>query len=114
MRVTSPRRPWTTDITVQAESGIRGVVVGGRRFDLASLPLEQRTRWSLSYVALPEQGGEVTLELMPNERVTLHVTDTAHGLPEIPGKTFRARPADAMPASVDMTDASLVTKTFQY
>ncbi len=114
LRVTSPRRPWTTDIAAEAESGIIAVTAGGRRFDLSGLPVEQRKTWSLSYVALPEQGGEMTLELMRGAQVTLHVTDTAHGLPEIPGRTFRARPAGSMPAAVDMTDSALVTKTFRY
>jgi hypothetical protein len=114
LRVTSSRRPWATTITAKSEGGIRSATVGGRRFDLTARPPDQRKTWSLSYLALPEEGVDLSLELVPGEQVTLLVGDTAHGLPTTPGKTFRARPADSMPSTVDMTDSILVTKTFRY
>jgi len=45
---------------------------------------------------------------------TLVVRDITHGLPEIPGKMFQPRPAEMMPAPIDVSDATLVSKTFQY
>jgi hypothetical protein len=104
LRVTSPRRPWTTTITAKAEGGIWGLTVGDRRFDLMERPMEKRKTWSLSYVALPTEGVELALDLMPGEMLTLVVSDTAHGLPQIPGTTFLERPSDSMAAPVDMTD----------
>ena len=76
--------------------------------------MEERKTWSLSYVALPAEGVELALDLMPGETLTLVVSDTAHGLPQIPGTTFHERPSDSMAAPVDMTDAAIVTKTFRY
>jgi hypothetical protein len=90
------------------------VTVAGRRFDLAAQPVEQRTSWSLSYFALPEQGVELTIELARDEPVTLMVSDITHGLPELPGETFRPRPADMMPAPTELTDITEVNKTFQF
>jgi hypothetical protein len=76
--------------------------------------VEQRTSWSLSYFALPEQGVELTIELGPDEPLTLVVTDIAHGLPELPGEPFRSRPAGMMPAPTELTDIMEVNKTFQF
>ena len=71
LRVTSPRQPWTTTITAKAEGRIQGVTVAGRDFDLAARPVEERTTWSLDYVALPEQGVELALDLVAGETLTL-------------------------------------------
>lgn len=114
LRLTSPRRPWMTTITATAEGGIGGVTVDGRRFDLMERPMEERKTWSLSYVALPAEGVELALDLMPGETLTLVVSDTAHGLPQIPGTTFLERPSDSMAAPIGMSDAAIVTKTFRY
>ncbi len=114
LRVTSPRQPWATSITAQADSGIRAVTVAGHRVDLASEPPDQRTTWSMNYAALPAGGVELTLELAPGAPITLLVSDIAHGLPEIPGTTVQPRPAEMMPAPIDVGDATLVRTTFRY
>jgi hypothetical protein len=114
LRVTSARQPWKTSVRVHTPGGIRAVTVAGRRFDLGTQPVEQRTSWSLSYFALPEQGVELTIELARDEPVTLVVSDITHGLPELPGETFRPRPADMMPAPTELTDITEVNKTFQF
>lgn len=112
--VTSPRRAWVTSITAKAEGGLRAVTVAGRRFELAARPLSERTAWAMNYLALPEQGVELSIELEPGADVTLVVGDIAHGLPEIPGQTIQPRPADMMPASLDVTDSTQVTRSFGY
>jgi hypothetical protein len=114
LRVTSARQPWKTSVRAHAPGGMRAVTVAGRRFDLAAQPVEQRTSWSLSYFALPEQGVELTIELARDEPVTLVVSDITHGLPELAGETFRPRPADMMPAPTELTDITEVNKTFQF
>ncbi len=114
LRVTSPRQPWATSITAQADSGIRAVTVAGHRVDLGSEPMEQRTTWSLNYVALPAEGVELTLELAPGAPITLMISDIVHGLPELPGTTIQPRPATMMPAPIDVSDATLVSTTFRY
>ncbi len=48
------------------------------------------------------------------ETLTLVISDTAHGLPQIPGTTFLERPSDSMAAPIGMSDAAIVTKTFRY
>lgn len=112
--VTSPRRPWSTSIVARTESGIRAVTVAGRRFELADRPLSERTTWAMNYLALSEQGVELTIELEPDAQLALVVSDTVHGLPEIPGLPIGPRPADMMPAPLDMTDSTQVTRSFDY
>ena len=114
LRVTSARQPWKTSVRAHTPGGIRAVTVAGRRFDLTAQPVEQRTSWSLSYFALPQQGVELTIELARDEPVTLAVSDITHGLPELPGETFRPRPANMMPAPTELTDSTEVNKTFQF
>ena len=57
---------------------------------------------------------ELALDLVPGETLTLVVSDTAHGLPQLPGTTVHARPSDSMAAPIGMSDAAIVTKTFRY
>jgi hypothetical protein len=110
----SPRRAWMTHIGVKTSSTTLHATVDEKPIVPAGENEVADQDLTLSYFALPQQGAILTLEVQPGHEVTLAVTEIAHGLPAIPGKSFAPRSADLMAANVDITDSTIVQKSFQY
>jgi hypothetical protein len=73
---------------------------------------EERGVLRVSFAAPPPEGVELLLETRADAPVRLTVEDLSYGLPELPGRTFRPRAGDAMPApSYRTSDTTVVRRT---
>jgi len=80
-----------------------------------TVPTAGVDHWSLAYVGAPANGFLVTLKVPASQTPTITVVDETQGLPRIPGKLFRPRPADLMPDPVwgALDSSVLVAKTYR-
>jgi hypothetical protein len=111
LRVTPPRGARVVSLALNPESEVVSAVVNGQKLDNAadSSKDPERRGWFLNYTAPPQEGFDLSLDLKPSPQVTLTTTGISDGLPEVPGVTFKPRPAYLMPAQG--SDTSRVTRT---
>ncbi|HEX2910966.1 MAG TPA: M20/M25/M40 family metallo-hydrolase [Chloroflexia bacterium] len=113
-KVSSPRHART--LHLQVSGPVQAVSLNGRAFEDSDwAKLED---WDLLYVGLPEEGLSIQLTTKLSQELTLKVTDTSDGLPEIAGLKWTGRPASMMPIStaqelMPYTDTTSVSKTFR-
>ena len=111
--LSSPRRAHVAWVVVR-DAKVLGAKVNGKTID----PGEANRpwgNWGFFYVGLPERGIVLDLTVKASEPLTIKVGDQADGLPELPGTSFRPRPASFMPSPTARFDSStVVTKTFHF
>jgi len=85
--------------------------IDGRRITEPSAPrAADDTAWSLDYLNAPAAGATITLTLKGSRPLTVAVVNRTAGLPDIPGKAFRPRPASLMP--VQGGDQTVVHRSY--
>ncbi len=95
LHLSSPRAAQMLLMRMAADVRILAVSFNGRAHEIenergATWP------WSLRYNAPPAEGVEVELQLASNGPLKLWFGDRSIGLPQMPGKAYRERPADMM------------------
>jgi hypothetical protein len=113
MRVASPRH--APLISVHVDTKVLNATVDGKPI----INTDPRSRrpieniWELRYWSAPESGVELALELPALSFCTIKVADESYGLPDMPGWSFKARPASMMstPFIGYIPDATVVSKS---
>jgi hypothetical protein len=115
LHVDSPRRAPTLVLSLDSAADVLHTFVNGREDGANPPPSRGGPRnWGLEYYAAPEEGIDLTLELLADEPIKLKVMDVTYGLPEIPGRTFTPRPGDAIPAPIPYSDSTVVTHSYTF
>lgn len=111
LHLSSPRDADALLMRLPAELKISSIVVNGRSHDIDASG-ESRAAWLLRYNAPPPEGVEIELHMETPRPFTLWLADRAYGLPEMPGKTYRPRPAEMI--SSYGSDVTLVTRQYRF
>jgi hypothetical protein len=119
LRVTSPRQAPIIAIYVDASADMLEAVVNGKRThnnDAIPSRTGPENHWGLRYWALPKEGIDLTLRIRSFQPVEIQVVDQSYGLPDIPGTSFRSRPASMMPTpfGFGLSDVTLVRKSYTF
>jgi Peptidase family M28 len=116
MRVLPP--PGANVVVVEADPGsqVVGAVVNGERIPEGTGGIPA---WTLNYWNPPPEGVDLTLEVERTEAITLTARAGTPGLPAIPGKTYRDRPADTVPITwnsplIEQDSSTVVSKSFSF
>lgn len=114
-RVSSPRQAPVVAVYAGAGVEVVAAAVNGKAVQPPSQasPGGQKN-WALLYSALPPEGVELTCSVKAAGPVTLKVVDRSYELPELPGTSFRPRPAHLMPALGQFNGMTLVSKSFSF
>jgi Peptidase family M28 len=118
LRVTSPRQAPMIAIYVEAPTEVLEAVVNGKRthrHDAFPPRTGPGNVWGLRYWSVPQEGIDLTLTIRPLQPVAIHVVDQSYGLPNLPGASFRPRPASMMPTpfGFGLSDVTLVSKSLR-
>lgn len=108
LRVASVRQAPLVSVFVFSDTEFQGAAVGDKR-----ISRKLGNRWGLTYHALPKEGVEITLETPSSEPVKVIVMDMTYGLPELPGQSFKPRPANMM-STRPYGDSTIVSKSFSF
>jgi hypothetical protein len=119
LRLTSPRQAPHIALYVEASTDILAAVVNGQRIhnNEALLPHTGPSKpWGLRYWTLPQEGIDLTISTRSLQPVVLHVVDQSYSLPDLPGASFRPRPASMMPTpfGFGLSDVTLVSKSYTF
>ena len=114
LRLSSPRGADEFQVSIAAPGEIVAAAVDGRPLDLREYNLAREGRLYLIYAGVQPAGAELMLAVRSPEPITIEVTETANGLPEVPGMAIQPRPADIMPALGFPRDPTIVRRTFTY
>lgn len=116
VRVTSIRQAPLICIYGEPDSGIREIVISGKRtaFEPGIATASTNVPWVMHYYALPAEGLELVLELQPQAQVKLRVVDQSYELPVLPNFSVTARPEDLMPSSAPWNETTFVSKSFVF
>jgi hypothetical protein len=111
-RITSPRGVPELQAEVVAPGEILTAMINRRSLDLGDYAPARDGKLQFNYVGIDTDGIELTVAVRSTEAVTLAVTETSYGLPDIPGLTIQPRTIDQMQAPAFPPDATVVRKTF--
>jgi hypothetical protein len=107
-RITAPGGAAALDAVIQAQGPILNAMIDTRRVDLADYAPAGDGTLRFGYAGVSGDGIELTLSVQSDASIQLNLTETDYGLPNVPGFTVSARPADTMPASGLPLDATIV------
>jgi hypothetical protein len=108
--------------SISSTSSIAAITLAGTSIPAPDALASQRTPWveqRFQYWAPPAEGFDVIVEVGQPGRFTLSISDHRYGLPQVPGFTYRERPADRMPLAREFlpnskTDRVLVSGSFVF
>jgi hypothetical protein len=112
LQLTSPREAAELALDVRAQGEITAATINDQALDLTGYGPAADGELTLGYVAPGADGITLTLVVRSTEAIAIDVSETSYGLPEAPGLTVTARPADMMPATGMPLDATVVRKAF--
>jgi len=116
LRLTSSREASVFYLFVDSASKVRLATMNGAEANLRN----ERTQAAgqlqrvLTYLAIPKEGLELTLETEPSTLVKITVMDQSYGFPEIPGSTFKNMPDSIMPLPFTYGNSTLVSSSFTF
>jgi hypothetical protein len=112
VHVDSPRQARVLNLFLEPETKVLAATINGKRVDYKDAPVDngQPARWDLSFNGVPPEGIDLILEAKSPGPIKARVISLSDGLPEIPGASFKARPANLMPSS--NSDVTRVSKSF--
>jgi hypothetical protein len=96
LHLTSPRRANTLLMRIASNAAITSVTVNGRAHEIEKADAKDSS-WFFRYNAPPAEGVDLELRLASTAPMDCWIGDRSLGLPEIPGKNYRARPPEMMP-----------------
>lgn len=114
LRLASARRAPMLLFYIEPGAGIRRATLDGKPLldEAAGAAGDSRGGLRVSFAAPPPEGLELLVETLAGGPARLTVEDLSYGLPELPGRTFRPRAGDAMPApSYRTSDTTVVRRT---
>jgi hypothetical protein len=116
LRLTSSREASVFYLFVDPASKVRRTMINGKEANLTNgraQPAGQLLR-VLTYLAIPKEGLELTLETEPSTLVKITAMDQSYGFPEIPGATFKNMPDSIMPLPFTYSNSTLVSSSFTF
>ncbi len=113
LQIVSPRLAPLVQVRLTTPGRIDRMAIDNKPLDLSQWSGSQRQNVQWIYFGLPPQGIELSLELATLQPVQILLKDCSWGLPSIPGKIFRSRPAEMMPAP-GHPDYTIVTKKLTF
>jgi hypothetical protein len=114
LHITSPRGADQVELKLETGGVIVAASLNGQPLDLSAYAQAQTGTLNLSYVKDSGQGFDLTLAVRDAGAVVLTLADISDGLPQIPGFTTPARPADTMPAMGLLADPTVVMRSYRY
>jgi len=119
LHVASSRKAPVLSVQADSEVEVVGDMVNDKRIDYNQVrtPGEYGNRWGVNYYGVPEEGVELTIFVKSTRPLKLRIVDQSYGLPEKEIPSFKARPADMMPAPMPFTsysDVTMVSKSFTF
>jgi hypothetical protein len=112
-RITSPRGVPDLQVAITAPGEILTATLDGRTLDLGEYaPAGDGELW-FGYAGVDTDGIELTMTIQSTAPVTVALTETSYGLPEIPGLAVRPRSDAQMPAAGFPPDATVVRRAVQ-
>lgn len=119
MRVTAPPEADLVVVEAGAEAQVVDAEIDGKHVSEATLNDGGIPSWTLNYWNPPDHGLDLTLELKDAGPLTITARTGTPGLPSIPGKSYRARPPDTMPITINSTTigqdgSTVVSKSFTF
>jgi hypothetical protein len=111
--IQSIRQALNMEVRVQSQGEIVSGTVNNKGFELKSFPTESRNLLRLQYYGVPSEGFDFVVTTQSRLSIVVTVEDRSYGLPTLPGYEM-TRPDSYMPAFHELSDATLVKKTFQF
>jgi hypothetical protein len=117
MRVSAP--PEADLVVVEADAQVVGAKIEGKRVSEETLHDGGIPTWALNYWNPRSRGFDLTLEVKDAGPLTVTARAGTPGLPDIPGKSYRDRPPDTMPITINsptigQDDSTVVSKSFTF
>lgn len=112
LRVASPRGARTLTLRIPDATVVDTWVGGHRVGGEQGGPGWEQGRWALSFVNPPDTGFQVQVRIKGQVPVTLGLTDSAAGLPDLPGRTFDPRPPEL--TTIQTGDMTVVSRTMRF
>jgi len=116
MLITPARRTGILFLNLESHIDVRSTVLNGLEIKPVGFEedIPSDKKWRLNYWAPPGNGFELTLKIKSEGPVLLRVIQMIYGFPEIPNVSFPPRPTEMMPRPSQITDCTLVTRTFRF
>lgn len=119
MRVTAPPEADLVVVEADAEAQVVDAEIDGKSVSEETLHDGGIPAWTLNYWNPPDQGLDLTLEVKGAGPLTVTARAGTPGLPSIPGKSYRDRPPDTMPITINsptigQDDSTVVSKSFTF
>jgi hypothetical protein len=108
----SPRDAAELEVHIQGAGAVTRATLEGLTMNLDDYPLAADGELMFSYVAIPDEGVTLILEIAATEPVSVQLEDVTFGLPQFEGLTVTPRPADTMPAPALPLDGTTVIRTY--
>ncbi|HVH11504.1 MAG TPA: hypothetical protein VM759_00560 [Longimicrobium sp.] len=112
LRITSPRGAERLGLNVEEAVPVGEVEVNGRAPARPGPFTGGAGQRVVGYHAVPPEGIEVAFTVRSTEPITLRVTDTSYGLPDIPGG-ISPRPEGMMSKPFILTDVTMASRTLR-
>jgi hypothetical protein len=112
LHLDSPRHARVLNVFAEPETKVLSATINGKRVDYRDAPVDhaQPPRWDLNFNGVPPEGIDLVLEAQSPGPIKLRVMSVSDGLPEVPGTTYKERPANLIPSS--NSDVTRVSKSF--
>jgi hypothetical protein len=107
-RILSPRGAAAMETVITASGEILAASIGGRPIEFNDYAPAIDGTLQFAYAGVPATGIEIVLSVQSDDPISISLTETTYGLPEVPGLTVSPRPSDTMPASGLPLDATIV------
>lgn len=116
LKIASPRQASIVSIGVESDMEVKGTMVNGKPIKIEGMDASAAgaNKWGLRYFAIPAEGIELTLEAKSTQPLAITVVDQSYGLPQMPERVYRPRPAGIMPAPLPFSDSTYVSRSFSF
>lgn len=116
LRINSFRQARILQVYLDPKVQVLQASLNGKQIHNDTNKNQPANSWGLHYFAPPKAGIELTLVIKSLQPIKFQVVDQSDGLPQIPGKSFLARPSYMMPTAFGygLGDSILVSKSFTF
>jgi uncharacterized Tic20 family protein len=115
LRVNSAREAQVVSVYIERGAGLRAASINGFPLQTAKMPSGSQQGPELTIRCYATAGGfDLRLEATPGQTVRLRVVDQSYGLPAGIMAPFKGRPDSIIPAPYQITDSTLVSKSYTF
>lgn len=115
MQVSSPIQAPVVSVFAAPGTEILGASINGKPVsDDPRAKVNQQDGWGFSYWAVPPEGFELLVQLKAPQQLKLNVVERLFSLPDLPGASYPARPADRIPAPRSYGISTLVHGSYTF